>query len=402
MKKNIIFKNFTTICFLLLIGVFFLLSLLPCATGAYSALKNHLSGKEKLTLEVLFSSVESTHEILFPLKNQFITLNGGFQRLIGMRNVNDRYLLDNGQLTYIVPEYDITQVAENTIQFQKDLAQQDIPLLYINVPFKIDPDDKQLPAGIEDYANENADAFLSAIENQGTTVLDLRDLEKEAGLDHYSLFFPTDHHWTAEAGFWGYTEIVKKLQQLDSSFAVDECLTDFENYNQTVYKNIFLGSASQRVGPLYAGIDDITVITPKFDTDLRFRNDEFNLDRIGTYEETLIFKEILENKNIFGVSHYTVYCGKHYDILKIDNNSRSKGLDIQSTPKRILMLKDSFSNVLIPFLSLSYDEICFLDLRYFDGDLMTFIMEYQPDMVLITYNPGAFETHNESMFEFYR
>jgi LmbE family N-acetylglucosaminyl deacetylase len=72
----------------------------------------------------------------------------------------------------------------------------------------------------------------------------------------------------------------------------------------------------------------------------------------------------------------------------------------QSRPKKLLILKDSNSLVVAPFLALSYDEICLVDLRLLGRSLMEYIREYQPDMVLTIYNPGAMEEHNRSMFQY--
>ena len=53
-----------------------------------------------------------------------------------------------------------------------------------------------------------------------------------------------------------------------------------------------------------------------------------------------------------------------------------------------------------PFLSLGYDSVRLLDLRLFWGDLMTYIEDYEPDLVLAVYNPGAYEDNNWEMFDF--
>ena len=44
----------------------------------------------------------------------------------------------------------------------------------------------------------------------------------------------------------------------------------------------------------------------------------------------------------------------------------------------------------------------YLDLRLWDGDLLAYIDETEPDMVLVLYNPGALEDNNTVMFEFLR
>ena len=50
----------------------------------------------------------------------------------------------------------------------------------------------------------------------------------------------------------------------------DEEALDIKNYEVNTYRNWFLGSIGKRVGIYYAGIDDIDLIYPKFDTLLSF------------------------------------------------------------------------------------------------------------------------------------
>lgn len=392
MKKLFSIRYLTLWCFLLLLAVFFLLSLRPFASAARLAVGT-ARGEEAIAV------LEGGFNEALPKKTLFVTLNGGFRRLLGERAVNERYRLDNGQLTYVIPETDVEGIAANTAAFAQTLQTEGIPFLYVNAPFKTDEADKQLPVGVEDYANENADRFLTLLRENGVDVLDLREREKTAGLDHYSLFYPTDHHWTAETGFWAFQEIAAYLAAGDPGFAVDGRILDLSEYDRTVYPDCFLGSHGRRVGPWYAGMDDLTVITPRFETHPYIFIDDLNLLREGTFTEAFLFPEELEGSP-FDHSRYDVYLGGEYGLMRVYNNSRAEELPVQSTPKRLMVFKDSFSLVVAPFLSLGYDEVEWLDLRLLDIDVMDYIRDFAPDAVLVLYNPGALEDNNREMFEF--
>ena len=387
MKKLFSLRYLTAWCFLLFLALFFLLSL-----GPFAAALRELRGPDT-------APVEAAYQQVMPRKTDFVTINGGFRRLLGERAVNERYRLDNGQLTYVIPELDMTRIAANTVAFAETLEARGIPFLYVNTPFKTDEADKQLPVGVEDYSNENADRFLSLLNGNGVDTLDLREREREEGLDHYSRFYPTDHHWTAETGFWAFTEIAQALRERDASFALDERITDLENYLLDTREDIFLGSAGRRVGPWYAGMDDLTVISPAFDSHVSFQELDRGFGRDGSFAETFLFPEMLEG-DPFAVSRYDVYLGGEYGELRLDNLSRAETLPVQSTEKKILLLKDSASLVVAPFLSLGYDSVRLLDLRLYEGDLMAYIEDYEPDLVLAVYNPGAYEENNWEMFDF--
>lgn len=395
MKKKVSVRHLTAILFVILLMVNFLLGLYPFALGTFRMLRGLANGED---LDV--STIEYTFNDSFPTKGLLITANGGIQRLLGARYLNNRYLLDNGHLTYTIAPYDTTQVARNTAEFSRMLEERGIPLVYVNAPFKIYGKDPQLPVGVSDHSNENADQFVSLLRQQDVQVLDLRECIEAEGLDHYSLFYKTDHHWTAETGLWAVGKITDYLQEMEEAFAVDSRITDPSGYTHTVHKEIFLGSAGRRVGPWFAGMDDLTVIEPGFDTSLRFYSESAGVDRRGTYSQTVLFPENLTSSNIFETAAYDVYCGQNYAELRVRNNSREQGLAVQSTPRRVLMFTDSFSAVLIPFLSLSYDELCFIDLRYYEGAVSDLVEEFRPDAVLVAYNIGALEESNSNMFAF--
>lgn len=51
------------------------------------------------------------------------------------------------------------------------------------------------------------------------------------------------------------------------------------------------------------------------------------------------------------------------------------------------MVKDSFADAFFPFLCLEIREMIVVDLRYFNGSLMSLIDEEKPDSIIIMYNP---------------
>lgn len=392
--KKLFTRYFTMLCFLLLIGGFYAFSLYPCAKGVHSMLYG-LSHGQKVGTGI----IEAVYKENFPATNFFVTVNGGFQRLMGVRHVNDIAKLDNGYITYLCGQSDVDPLAMNTVDFHVALEERDIPFLYVNAPFKISKFDKMLPAGVEDYSNENADRFLSILRENGVNVLDLRDEMKAQGIDHYDSFYSTDHHWTAETGFWASTQVVEGLRRIDESFAVDSRIQDLSNYNLDVHEKVLLGSSGRRTGPLYAGIDDLTLITPKYDTSLRFNAIREALERTGSYRETLIFDEHLYGNDVYYPFTYATYCGNDYPLLELENMSGDDGLDVKSTNKRIVLIKDSFSEVVIPFLALSYDEMLCIDMRALYRNLLPIVEDFNPDAVVVLYNPGAY-TNNEAMFNF--
>ena len=58
--------------------------------------------------------------------------------------------------------------------------------------------------------------------------------------------------------------------------------------------------------------------------------------------------------------------------------------------KKLLVVKDSYANSFIPFLLKHFSEIDVVDLRYYDGELTTFVNEHDIDDMLLLYNANTF------------
>lgn len=400
MKKKFLAQNLISIVFVLIIGFICVSGLYPFAKRSYNLLVHYIRSGDS-NVSQLTQDIENYYNENFTLNKTFVSLNGGLQRVIGQRHVNDRYLLNNGHMTYTIAEDDVSDLAKKTVEFNRALEGINVPLTFVCTPFKIDADDKQLPYGAEDYSNENADVFVKYIRNGGVDCLDLREKEKEQKFDHYSMFFKTDHHWTADAGFWAFNEITDYLEEKDSTFAIDKRIKDIKNYNRRTYENVMFGTAARRTGTLYVDREDFTTIIPKFETELSFEVPKDKIYRKGSFENTMLFSENLVDIDIYKLSSYTVFCGSDYDLLETVNYSCEKNLDVKSLDKKLLILKDSFTNAAAPFFSTAFSEIRYVDLRSFTPNAFEYIKEYNPDSVIILYNPGAINTSEKAMFEFF-
>ena len=390
MKKLFQAKNLTMLCFLLLLGLLFQRGVPHVCRGFASAIHQY-----KLTGTVDFSIVEEEYNQNFSAKYHFINLNGAYQKLMGAKVVNERYLLDNGHLTYVIGEYDMEGIARNTVDFRNALSALDIPMFYVNAPFKIHRTHKQLPKNAQDYSNENADCFLACLREENVPVLDLRERIDAESLDHYGMFYKSDHHWTTEAALWAAGEITEYLSGWDPNYAVPQGILDPSGYTYEVYEDIFLGSAGKRVGGLYSGMDDYTVITPAYDTAFTFSAENGAIIREGSFSDAFLIRENLYPEDPLSSNVYQTYCGNGYGQMRILNHSADA-----CSPKKILLIRDSFSDVLAPFLSLGYTRLDVLDLRSFHGDVLDYVRQTAPDAVLVVYNPGAYENNNLVMFDF--
>lgn len=332
-------------------------------------------------------------------RTYWVTLNGGVQQMLGKKAIedvspDDRVIkLNNGYLTFLYKWKDMKSPANHLIHFNQSLKELHIPLLYIQAPFKIDKYNTQLPEGLKDTTNQNADEFLSYIDG-AVDYVDLREEIYKDGLSHYELFFKTDHHWKPEAAFWAYGKIRQILDE-KYGFDIDAEYGNFSRYEVKKYENYFLGTQGKRAGLLYAGTDDISLIYPKFETKFIFKVPDRGIEKNGDFLHTMFDFKHVERRDYFGKDPYSVYAGADYPLNIITNQTTS-------SRKKIVLIKDSFFRPLSLFLAMDCEKIYIVDLRRYNNkfSLLAFIKAIKPDIVLVGYNPSLLEMHTEDVFHF--
>lgn len=325
------------------------------------------------------------------LKNQFIDLYGGIQKLFGNKCIHDAsegkdvILLNDGSLSFALSKYDTSNITDKIKILNDDLSQHDIPFLYVQLPFKISKYETQLPYDIDDYSNQNTDNLMEKLEENDIDIMDMRDSFYNDHLKSSEIFFKTDHHWKPEGALIGAKYITTYLNE-NYNFDFDIEKLDLKNYNKNTYYKWFLGSQGKRVGKYYNGIDNINIFTPKFETDYVFEAPTYNIVKKGTFEKTLLNYDNINIKDLYDKNAYVTYIGADYDLNIIHNNM------VQNNNK-ILLIRDSFSCTLVPFLSTIVQELHTIDLRYYkDKTLQEYIKEIQPDIVIFALNPSMYQS----------
>lgn len=390
-----------------------LLFLLLTAVGLVLVATSFLGGEGKLeTLlkttvrerdpMVLLEGAESAVNSDLDRDHLFIQLYGGVQNLSGRRVIQDMVAgntvakLSTGALNFVnlgaAAQPDQAAVdarAEATAEFAGALEELGVPYLYVAAPQKIQRGGDTLPKGLEENGNATCDAYLEGLDRLGVDYIDLRPLFESNGI-YSNWFFYTDHHWKPEAAFFAWQYLAGEL---DVRYGIEtpSILTDPNNWQTTVLEDFFLGSQGKRVGSLYAGVDDFTIYTPKFDTNLTYVNSDGSFNRSGPFEQSVCFPERVAEKDWFNGNPYTYYSGGDYGMATMINHNNPDG------PK-VVLLRESFSCTMAPFLSLSCSELTTIDLRHFTGDLMETMEELEPDLVLTLYTASTAGLDN--MFEF--
>lgn len=317
--------------------------------------------------------------------HRFIELYGALQRAMGKRLVEDPAgntvaKLSTGQLTFatITEHMDQTENAENITELHDALEGVGIPLELVIAPTKLSNPVAAMPDGAEDYGNAVADELIDKLSGRVET-LDLRPDFVRADPDN-SWFFNTDHHWRPEGALFSCGTLMEHLHER-YGFEVKSEALDPDSYEVTRYPGLFLGSQGKRVGRYYAGVDDFTVLTPKFATDFEYTYDDLSEPRRGPFESSLCFPEMLK-KDYFGGNPYTYYSGGDW--------GRGEAVNILDPDgPTVAIIRDSFSCALMPFLAIQCGKVVTYDMRAYEGDIVEELKELRPDCVLVLYTASS-------------
>lgn len=342
-------------------------------------------GKVTELTEGLVEGVENSLETYIYQKESYIDWYGWAENALGrdyIRDSDPSYTIvkDNHSiLQFITFKADYKAIIEQVIKLNQTLEESNIPLMFVQAPSKVIEGFTELPPSVVDLSNENINTFLDALTEGGINCMDLRSYVEEDGLDKEILFYKTDHHWTTETALWATEKIIDRVR-IDYGIDLDEGskYINADQFQMTTYEGVFLGSQGRRVGRYYAGVDDFTLITPKFETDYQVtinKSDSSNTYE-GNFEEAILHDDLLDMMDTVYTNRYAGYFGADYPEVIVENKLNTNG-------KKVLIIKDSFALPVSAYLSTAVEELRMLDIRYTTiEDIGTYAKEYKPDVVI--------------------
>ena len=241
------------------------------------------------------------------------------------------------------------------------------------------------PENIDNYAEENYQVFLRQMSTAQIPYIDFKREFDSSNIEKDDIFYLTDHHWTANSGFFITGVLCRELNSR-YGFSYDERYTDLSYYNIQSHTNLFLGSFGRKVGTFFTwyGADDFKLIIPNFETKMSEEQPFKDQIRRGEFKDTLLYMDNME-KDYYNINTYATYSGGDFRLQIMKNILNPNG-------KKILMIRDSFACVVAPFLALQTSELHVCDVRngdYYVGQKLNiehYINKTNPDYVLVLYS----------------
>lgn len=199
--------------------------------------------------------------------------------------------------------------------------------------------------------------------------VDVRDTLMDRN-DEY-IYYKTDHHWTSAGACLAY--------DVWSERTGGEAETE-DGLVKNVVSDKFRGSLYSKILDADSAYDEIW--TYGLQKDEAFGSKDCTV----TIDEKQQLDSIYDDEKLQEKDKYAYFLGGNYGQVHIQNQkaaSKAKG-------KNILIIKDSFANSFVPFVTQDYENIYMVDLRYYNGDMKAYLQEHEITDVLVLYNISNF------------
>ena len=316
---------------------------------------------EKVLSGEFGSEFETFFADQFPQRNTWVGINA-YTTLAecnngasGVYNCKNGYLINKPVST----DNNLDKNVGAVVDFAKTI---DAPTTVMLVPSTGYIADDVLPTFHDKYNDdEDISKISSTLSKDKIGFVDLRERFKSEYKNGSQLYYKTDHHWTTKGAYTGYQELCKALgvTPIDDSTLKKDSYPDF-------YGTIYSSSGFWLTPP-----DNIEIWSNPKNSDKNISvkiTEGANVKTSGSMYFTDHLKE--DDK-------YPVFIDGNHALTEITNTNAKNGT--------ILLIKDSFSHSLAPFLAENYSKVVLVDLRYYKESVSQLVSTYNPEQVVVLY-----------------
>lgn len=294
----------------------------------------------------------------FPLRDDWTGLKARCELLLGKREFNGVYLCGD-TLIAKVEEPEAAQVEQNLAAVKKFAELTGGQVLLGLIPTAAEVWRDKLPAGAPSL--DQPVLLQRAAEETRLPTVDMLGALSEHAAE--PIYYRTDHHWTTRGAFYGANALLEALGRdplEESSFRPETASTDF---NGTLYATSGIHWLMPDTIEYWVPGDGLNVTTWKS----------------GRAEPGELYdRSYLEHKD-----QYSSFLGGNQPLCVIENPDIRDG-------SKILLIRDSYSDSLAPFLAQRFAQVHLIDLRYYHASVAEYMAQHSIKTAAVLYSTANF------------
>ena len=293
-------------------------------------------------------------------RDLWFCINAGLDRALGKTDANGVFFGKGGVLLEQEHTPDPAEL-EKRVGYVNNLAEKtDLPIYFGLIPSASTVWRDRLPANA-DTARED-EVISQAYASCKVKTIDV--LGTLCAHRDEPIYFRTDHHWTPLGAKYGADALLTAMD-LDP-------LADSELSRETV-SDSFYGTLYSKTGAFWLKPDTVE----RFVSDAGVTVTDYR--SMKPEPGRLYHPELLEQKN-----QYNYFLGGNKPIVILNNENAPAG--------KVLVVRDSYCDVLAPFLTRRFSEVHLFDMRYNSLSLVEYAAEHDIDAIVILYGYATFTT----------
>ena len=370
-KNNKKYKHLLSFSFILFILIMFVINIFKGEKEFSEEENRNLSKKPELTFNSFINGdytekFESYISDQLPGRRLFVNAKFKIDMLLGKSEVNGVFIGKENQLMEDFHESSNEQTDDKVLainEFKK--LHENTNVSFMLIPTAAEILKEKLPR------NSPVDSELEFMNYiQGNLNSNIKFISPYNALyenrDQY-LYYRTDHHWTTKGAYIAYVEFCKTA-------GIEP--KNEEEFNIQLVANDFYGSLTSKIGQRSGEGDNINVYIPK-------ENSEVVVNYVSEQRRS---GSLYNSASLDEKDKYQVFTGGNHPHINIKSLGDPK--------KKLLLIKDSYANSFLPFLTAHYGEIDVIDLRYYMDDVNKLMEEKGITDVLFLYNVNTFNSDN--------
>ena len=365
------YSLFLTILFCGFLGVMVTANALT-ADKDFSDVENRpLAQRPRLTAAGLtsgdfMSDYESYVTDQFAGRDGWTAAKAYLEKAVGKQENNGVYFCEGSTLISRFEEPDAKRVENNTKYVAQFAEKAGVPVAFGLIPTQASVWADKLPQGAPNYDQRQVYSDVTNALAGKVTLVDSLWSTLSAHKDE-DIFYRTDHHWTSLGAYYGYVGLAEALGYEPvplSQYTKTTVSTEF-------YGTVFSSSGVRWVEPdeidIYVPEDGITVTSHTYDSKGKPVEEPREL-----YVESYLSKK----------DKYSMFLGGQQALGVVKTGNADK-------PK-LLLIRDSYSDSLVPFLTPHFSEIHLMDFRYCKLSPSQYIQDNGIDQALVLYSVPNF------------